>query len=103
MSRSLPRIISYLPVVDLSTWHFHVMIFVALNYGKKIYMFTFFEVVNFPAWVPHIVCIVSFDLRFEVSLPITIMELLPLSNIVRKFLNFDFPLQVFIQPYRIGE
>ena len=50
----LSRIISYLPLVDLSTWHFHVAIFVSLNSGRQKYMFTFFEVVNFPAWVSHV-------------------------------------------------
>ena len=35
VSRSLPRIISYILLVDLSTWNFHVTIFVALNSSRK--------------------------------------------------------------------
>ena len=42
MSRSLPRIISYPPLVDSYTYRFHVTIFVALNSGKQESMFTFF-------------------------------------------------------------
>ena len=103
VSSSLPSIISYLPVVDSSTWHFHVMIFVALNSGKQKSMFNLFEVVNFPAWFSHIVSTVSSDLSFDVSLSITIVELPPLSNRIQKFLNFAFTLRVFIQPCRIDE
>ena len=55
VSRSLPRIVSYLPLVDSSTWHVYVTISVALNYGKQKTMLPFFEAVNFPAWVSHIV------------------------------------------------
>ena len=103
VSRYLPRIILYLPLADSSKWNFHVTIFVSLNYGKQTYTFTFFEVVNFLAWVYHIFFAASFDLNFDVSLTITIVELIPLSNIIRKFLNFAFVLQVFIHPWRIGE
>ena len=68
----------------------------------KVYV-TFFEVVNFPSLVSHIVFTVSFGLIFNVSLPIKIVKLLPLSNRIPKFLNFAFPLRVFIHPWRIGE
>ena len=61
-------------------------------------MFTFFEVVNFPVWFSHVVYTVSFNLSFDVSLPIKTVEMLPLSNRIQKFLNFAFPLQVFIHP-----
>ena len=81
VSSYLSRIISYIPLVDLLTWHFHVTIFVSLNSGKQTSTFTFFEVVNFQAWVSHIIFAVSFDLNFDVSLTITIVELIPLSNI----------------------
>ena len=103
VSRSLLRIISYILLVDSSMWNFHVTIFVALNSGKKNSTFTFSEVVNFLAWVSYIVFADYFDLIFDVSLPITIVELILLSNRIRKFLNFAFPLQVFIHPWRIGE
>ena len=103
VSSSLPRIISYIPLVDLSMCHFHVTICVALNSGKQKSTFTFFEVVNFPAWVFHVVFYDYFVLDFEISLPITIFEMIPLSNSIQKNLNFALPLQVFIQPCNIGE
>ena len=103
VSRSLHRIISYLLSVDLLMWHLHVTILVVLNYGKRKSTFTFFEVVTFPAWVSHIFFSVPFDLSFDVRLPITIFEMLPLSNRISKFLNFSLPLRVFIQPCSIGE
>ena len=54
-------------------------------------MFTFFEVVNFPDWVFHVVVSVGFFyLIFDVSLPITIVEILPLSNMIRNFPSFPF-------------
>ena len=102
VSRSLPRIISYLPLLDLLTWHFHVTIFVALNSGYQNFTFILFEVVNLPASVYHIFFVTSFYLRFEVSLPVTIVELLLLPNRIQKFVNFALPLRVFIQPCRIG-
>ena len=103
VSRSLPRIRLYLPLVDLSTWHFQVNILVAINSGKQKSIFTFFEVVKFPAWVYQIFFSVSFDFIFDVSSPTTVDELIPLSNIIRNFLNSALPLRVFIQPCRIGE
>ena len=83
--------------------HSHVTILVSLNSGKQKSTFTFFEVMNFPAWVSHIFFSVSFDLSFDVRLTITIVELLPLSNRIQKFLNYALSLQVFIHPCRIGE
>ena len=103
VSSSLPRIISYLPLVDSSTWHFHITILVALNNGNQKSMFIFFEVVNLPSWVSCIVFADYFDLIVDVSLPITTIELLPLSDIIWKLLNFSLPILVFIQPCRIGE
>ena len=72
MIRSLTRIILYLPLVDSLMWHFHGTIVVTLNFGKEKSIFTFFEVVNFPAWVYHIVLAIYFDLSFDVILSITI-------------------------------
>ena len=60
INRSLPRIISYLPLVDSLTWNFHVTILVALNSGKQKSTFTLFEIVNFPGWVYHTVFAVIF-------------------------------------------
>ena len=100
---SLPRIISYLPLVDSSTWYFHVTILVQLNSGKKQSIFTFFKAVNFPFWVSQIFFAASFYLSFDIRLPITIFELLPMSNIIRKFFNFALPLRLFIQPCSIAE
>ena len=103
VSRSLPRIIPYLPLVYLLTWHFHVTILVVLNSGKQKSIFTFFEVLNFPDWIYHIVFSVYFYLIFYVSLPITIIELLPLSNRIWKLLNSALLLWVFVQSCKIGE
>ena len=52
--RYLPRIISYLPLVDSLMWHFHVTILVALNSSKQKSIFAFFDIVKFPACVSHI-------------------------------------------------
>ena len=103
VSRYLPMIISYLSLVDSHTLNFYVKIFVALNSGRQKSTFTFFEVVNFPDWVSHIVSAVSFVISFDVILPVSTVELLPLFNIIRKFLNYALPLWVFMQPFRIGE
>ena len=84
VSWSLSRIISYLLLVDSSTWNFHATNFVALNSGNQKSIVSFFELVNFPAWVSHVVFSVYFYLSFDVSLPITIVELIPLSNIIPK-------------------
>ena len=79
VSRSISRIILYLPVADLSTLHLHVTIFVALNDGNQKSTFTFFVVVNFLDMVFHIDSTV-FYLNFNVSIPITMVELLPMFN-----------------------
>ena len=65
--------------------HFRITIFVALNSGRQKFTFTFFGVVNFPAWVSHIVYDACFVLSFDISLPITIVKLLLLSNIIQNF------------------
>ena len=54
VSRYLTMIISYLLLVLLLTWNLHDTILVALNSGKQIFLFTFYEVVNFLAWFSHI-------------------------------------------------
>ena len=76
---------------------------VALNSGRQNSTFTINEVVKFQAWVFHVVSVEFFGLIFSVSLPTIIVKLLPLSNTIRKFLNNALPLQVFIQPFSIGE
>ena len=103
VSQSLPRIISYLLLVDLSMRHFHITFLVAPNYVRHNFMFTFLEVVNFPAWVSHVVSVELFCLSFSISLPIIIFELFLPSNRTQKFLNNSLPLWVFIQRFSIGE
>ena len=103
VSMSLLSIKSYLLLVELYTWHFHYTILVALNSGGQKYMFTFFEVVNLPAWVSHVVISDLFCLTCDSSLPYFYVELIPLYNIIQKSLNFAFPLRVFIELYRIVE
>ena len=57
VSKSLPRIISYLLLVDLATWHLRVTILVTPNSGRVNSTFIFIEVVNFLAWVSHVVSV----------------------------------------------
>ena len=57
VSRYLPMIISYLPLVDLLTWHFHVTISVALNFGKQNVYFPILWGCELPSLgFPHIFC-----------------------------------------------
>ena len=73
----------YLPLVVSSTCHFCVTIFVELNYGRHKSTFTFFEVVKSLTWVSHVVFAAFFALIFNTRLPITIVEMLLLSNRVK--------------------
>ena len=54
VSRSLPKIIPYLLLVELSIGNFHGIILFALNSDRHKFMFTFFDIVNFPALVSHL-------------------------------------------------
>ena len=103
ISKYLPKIIWYLPLVDSSMWHFHVTIFVALNSGRQNSTFTFFEVVNFLDCIFHVVFVVLICLSLYVSLTIKIVELIQLSNSIWNFLHSAHPIQVFIHPCGIGE
>ena len=98
-----PKIISHLPLTELSTWIFHVMTFVALSAGKLKSTLTLRLVVILPDCVGHYIIPSVSECSFSTSLPITFMELHPLSNSIRKLLNFALPLLVFIHPCRIGE
>ena len=102
VNRYLPKIISYLPLAESSTWKFHVTTFVVLSAGKLKYTLTLILVVIFPVCVLH--CIEAYFYRpFFTSLTITIVELHPLSNKMQKFLNLALPFLVFIHPCRIRE
>ena len=103
VSKFLYSIISYLPLVYSSLWYFHITVFVALNSVKQKFIVTFFDVVKFLPWVSQLVSAVSFYLSFDIILPITIIEIIPLSNIILTFLNFFLPVKVLIQPFSIGE
>ena len=52
------------PLLGSSTWHFHVKKFVALNYGSQKSTFTILDVVNFPAYIYHVVVDEFFCLSF---------------------------------------
>ena len=99
--RCRPNIISYLPLTDSSTWQFYVMKFVTLSAGKVKYTLTLLLVVIFPACVIHCIRAFSYRPNFFTSLPITIVELHPLSNKIQKHFNLALPLLVFIHPCRI--
>ena len=85
------------------TRHFHVTIFVTLNYGRQKSTFAILEVVNFLFWVYHIVVAEPMFLRFDFNLTIKFVDILPLSNIILNLLNIYFILQVLTQPCGIGE
>ena len=105
VSRSLLIIISYLPALESSTWHFHVTIFIALRTGKDNYTFTIQLFVVFPACVLHFVEFTGLNLflSFWVIRPLTIEEVHPLYNSIRKLLLSDLCRRTFIQPCIIGE
>ena len=98
-----PKIISYIPLADSSTLHFHITTFAELSVGKVKYTLTLRLVVIFPACVCHYITIYFSGCSFSTSLYITIMELYPLSNRIWKLLNSDLPFLIFIHPCRIGE
>ena len=101
--RSLPKIISYLPLAESSKLHFHVMTFVVLSTGKVKSILTLKLVVMFPACVCHCIAASFWGHSFSTSLCITIVELHPVSKIIRKFLNFVLHFLVFIHPCRIPQ
>ena len=103
VNRYLPKIISYLPLEDSSTLYSHIKIFIALNLGKVEYILTLILVVIFPACVCHYTTLSYLLLILVISLIIKILELYPLFNKIRKLLNFDLPLLVFMHKFRIEE
>ena len=76
----LPRIISYLPLAESSTWKFHVTIVFALCSGKVKSILTFRLVVILPASVFYCITESYLGLIFVISLIITIIELHALSD-----------------------
>ena len=84
-------------------WHFHITIFAVLNSDRQKSTFAISEVVSFPALFYHVVVDEIFFLSCGVNLLIMVVEIIPVSNIIQKLLNFDFPLRVFIQPFIIGK
>ena len=82
---SRPKIISYLPLTESSTWHLHVATFIAISAGKAKSTLTLRWVVISPDCVCH--CIVSSFSGYSILtiLPNTILELHPLSNRIQSF------------------
>ena len=99
----LPKIMSYLPLLESSTWQFHIKKFVMLSSGKVKSILTFKLVVILPACVWHCVAEYYLGLSFFISLLVMIVELHPLSNNIWKFLNFALPFRVFIHLCMVGE
>ena len=60
VNRYLPKIISYIPLMDSSTLKSHVKTSIALSVGKVKYTLTLILVVIFPACVRH--CIKAYSL-----------------------------------------
>ena len=88
VNRSLPKIISYMLLVESSTWKFHVDIFVAISLGKGKSILTFRLVVILPACVWYCITEYFLWLSYVISLIIAIVELHPLSNKIWTFLKF---------------
>ena len=82
---SHPKIISYLPLAESYTWHFHVTAFVALSAVKVKYMLTLRLVLIFTVWVFHCTTESFSGFSLKNIIPIKIVELYPLSYIIRKF------------------
>ena len=99
----LPKIISYLPLAESSTWHFHATIFFALSSGKVKSISTLILVVILPDCMCHYSIAYFLGTDLFTSLTITTVKLYPIYNRIRKFINFALPFLVFIHPCRIGE
>ena len=70
VNRYCPKIIFYLPLADLSKWHFHVTEFVALSAGKVKYTLTLGLVVIFLACVCHCIGAYFSGASFLLALPL---------------------------------
>ena len=103
VNRFLPKIMSYLPLADSSTWHFHVTTLVTISAGKISSTSTLWLIVMFPVYVFHCITAYVSGHSFWTSLLMSIVELHPLSHRIRNFLNFTLPFLVFINLCIIGE
>ena len=101
--RYCPNIISYIPLAESYTWHFHVMTFVALSVGKVKSTLTLKLVVIFSVCVCHYITAYFSGCIFPTSLPITTVELYSLSDRIRKLLKFALTFLVLIHTCRIVE
>ena len=97
----LLKIILYLLSMESATWHYHVTVFVALNSGRQKSIVAISLTVRSMLWVFHIVVEDFLRLSFDIRLFIKIVQLMQLSNKIRKCLNFDFPLRLIIHPCSI--
>ena len=79
--RYLPKIISYLPLVESSTWNHHITMFVVINAGKVVYLI--FQISG---------NINSLHLPLHQRIFFIIVELHPPSNKILKFLHFSLTL-----------
>ena len=81
----IPKIISYLPLAESSKLHFYVTTFVVLRTGKVNSILTLKLLLMFPPCVCHCITASFSEHSFSTSLLNTILELNPLSRILRKF------------------
>ena len=102
VDKYLPRIIFYIPLAKSSMWHLHITTFFALSSGKVNYTSTLRLVIILSACVCHFITAPFLVCSFLTRIPITIVEVHPLFNRIRKFLNFALPFLAFIHPCRIG-
>ena len=103
VNRFRTKIMSYLPLEESSTWKFQVTIFIALILFKVENILTFILVVILTPVYAFLSQHIFLGLIFSIRILVTIVELHPLSNNIRKLLNFALPFCVFVHPCTIGE
>ena len=100
---SLPNIMSYLRLLESSTWTFPVTFFLATISGRIKSILNFRLVVIIRAFMCHWITAFYLGVSFFIRFTITIVELHPLYNRVWKLLNFALHFLVFIHLFIIRE
>ena len=95
--------ISYPLSSESPAWHYHIMIFVALNSGRQKYTLKFWRVVRLPDCILHQITEYFVFLSFNVSILIKMMGPNPLYNNTRKLLYPNLTLCVIIHQCGIAK
>ena len=85
----------------MSTWHFHVIFFVALNSGRQKSSLTFLILVKFPYWIFHCVLVSLLCLIFESIFLWWLWKCIRHPKGLRSF--WAYFSRVFIHLFRIGD